>query len=62
MTKSKTTTAFDPTLGAIHDLTIASELLMVALRAITATQSVGDRAAQEAISLTLRKLRPLMVA
>ncbi|MBL4927937.1 hypothetical protein [Fuscibacter oryzae] len=62
MTQKNPTTAFDPTLGAIHDLTIASEFLMVALRAITATQRVNDRQAQEAISLTLRKLRPLMVA
>ncbi|NEY91687.1 hypothetical protein [Tabrizicola oligotrophica] len=62
MTKNTSSAVFDPALGAIHDLTVASEFLMVALRAITSTQKIEDRTAQEFIDLTLCKLRPLLRA
>lgn len=53
------TTAATATVGAINDITVATELLMVALREITTGASPSDREVQEWVGMALRKLEPL---
>jgi hypothetical protein len=45
--------------GAINDLTVAAEFIMVAVRAIAAGKPVEDRDVQENVSWAIRKLAPL---
>ncbi len=52
-----TTTA---TIGAIHDLTIATELLMTALRELSIGAKPGDDEVQKWVGMANRKLAPLV--
>lgn len=49
-------------LGAIHDLTVAAEFLMVAVREITTTSSVERNQARDYIALAMSKLDPIVRA
>lgn len=52
-------TTHDKSLGAVHDLTVATEFLMCAVRGITIGTPHDAPAVQEFINLALRKLAPL---
>jgi hypothetical protein len=47
------------TIGAIHDLTVATEFLMTALREIAAGAAPVDREVCKWVSMAARKLEPL---
>lgn len=46
-------------IGAVHDLTVAAEFLMAALREITAGASPRDRKVRQWVGTAARKLEPL---
>lgn len=54
---TKTTPA--TTIGAIQDLTVSTEFLMVALREITAGAAPEDQKVREWVNMAMNKLTPL---
>lgn len=55
---TKTTAA----VGAIHDLTVATEFLMTALREITAGAAPEDPQVRQWVGMAVRKLGPIATA
>ncbi|MCV2863338.1 hypothetical protein [Defluviimonas sp. WL0075] len=53
---TKTTTAH---IGAIQDLTVATEFLMTALRELSIGAAPGDREVRQWVNLAVAKLEPL---